>query len=92
MNSIIKVQDPGKPLPKNTLKHHPARTPQETIENVTPTNELLLQALKKIFRWKTIIILWNFTARKMGMTSPRKNYLEKFQEHLYHKLESFFGY
>lgn len=92
MNSTIKVQDPGKPFPKNTLKHFPASNPQKTDENLPPTNKLLLQALKKIFRWKTIIILWNFTARKMGITLPKKNYLEKIQEHLYHKLESFFGY
>jgi len=78
-------------LPKNTLKNPPKRNVNKEESQEISTDHLLLIALGKIFRWKSVIILITYFARKMGISLDKKNHLEQLQNRLYHKLENFFG-
>ena len=91
MSYSINMNDQHRPLPKNTLKNPPNRNVNEKEDQEIPTDHLLLIALGKIFRWKSVIILITYFARKMGISLYKKNHLEQLQNRLYHKLENFFG-
>lgn len=92
MSYSINMNDQDRPLPKNTLKNPPQRNTNQETEPEVSTHQLLLIALGKIFRWKSVIILVTYFGRKTGISLNRKNHIEQIQNRLYHKLENFFGY
>lgn len=94
MNKSVDLNNTNRPLPRNTFKasaieRQSMRRGKE--EDYYSNGKLIFQALRVIFRWKSLIILLGYVLKKTGIKLPQSNSLISFQNNLYDKLESFFG-
>ena len=93
MQRTLNTYKTERSVPRNTLKRtKDNKQPEPQNHNTESTAALLIKALKVIFRWSSLVILINHLLKKAGWTPRDKNPLDRFQNQLYQKLESFFGY